>query len=86
MTRHIFSHQGNPVGGIGSQKQAKESESLCSHCEESQKNNKVLSHNIYTEDLGQTPADSPISESPYESWSIDSVGHVLVVSLNPWFL
>lgn len=38
----------------------------------------------YTEDLGQTPTGNlyaPISASIYESWSVDSVGRVLVVYL-----
>jgi hypothetical protein len=40
----------------------------------------------YAEDLGQTPIDFLASSSSLTSWSIDSVGHVLVVSLTPLFL
>jgi hypothetical protein len=48
-------------------------------------NIKLLSHNRFTEDQGQTPTGSL---SPHESQSVDSVGHVLLVLFpSPlWFL
>lgn len=45
---------------------------------------------MYAEDLAQIPAGSGIaasvSVSPYESYSVDSVGCVLLVSLTLWLL
>lgn len=49
-------------------------------------NTKLLTHNVYTEDLGQTPTGSQFSASLHESQSVDSMDHALVVSLAPLVL
>lgn len=75
--------QGNPVGGKGSQKQIGKifTDRHCSHCLQLHKYTKLQDHNIYVEDIGQIHKSCPISVSPLKSWSADSVGCVLVISL-----
>lgn len=51
------------------------------------RNTKLHSHNIHAEGLGQTPPGFLIFSSPHESWSVDSVGCVLVILMtNPLWL
>lgn len=51
--------------------------------EEGQRQPQLLSHNLYREDLGQTPIDSLIFAGSHESRSVDSVDRVFAVSLSP---
>ena len=58
-------------------------DSPCSHFCEWHKNTKLLSYSLYVGNLGQTLTGSLIFARPYEPWSDDSVGCVLMVSLSP---
>ena len=51
---HIKAGQGNPVGGKGSQEQAKESETPPLPLLGVPQEHQATQHNIYAEDLGQT--------------------------------
>lgn len=80
---HITIGQGNTRGGKRSHKWAKYSDIAPAVTVKSHKNTKLLSHNIYAEDLGHTPADSLISANSHETRSLGSVGPVLMLFLTP---
>ena len=81
-TRHMPLHQGwtrqlsrrERVPHVGKEVR----DSLCSHCYDPHRNTKLLCHNIYSEDLGQTPTGSLISAGSHQSQSVHSVGLLLV--------
>lgn len=68
---HSKAGHGNPVGGKGSQKEAKESETAAiSILRNPHQKAKLCNHNIYTEGLGQIYAGSlifcSVSGNPFE--------------------
>jgi hypothetical protein len=74
---HIEAGQGNPVGEKESQEHARESKTHLLLLLGVPQSHQANSHNIYTEDLAQTPAGPvlavSVSVSPCETYLVDSV-------------